>query len=63
MRKKCRVTFEYDEQLARAVANRYGGDRPATHEEMRSHFKNFGVSADSDLLYELQTGESLHKEQ
>ena len=60
---KCRVTFEYTEEEARAVANRYGGDRPATHEEMRSHFENFGKSAMTDLLYEMQTGKSLHQDQ
>ena len=60
---KCRVTFEYDEELARAVANRYGWDKPATHSQMRSHFEEFGVSTDDDLLWELRTGTSLDKEQ
>ena len=55
---KCRVTFEYTEEEARAVANRYGWDRPATHEEMRKHFENFGNSAMVDLLYELRHGEA-----
>ena len=56
---KCRVTFEYTEEEARAVANRYGWGRPATHEEMRNHFENFGNSAMPDLMYEMKTGKSL----
>lgn len=56
---KCRIEFEYTEEEALAVARRYGWDRPATHEEMRSHFKSFGNSALTDLLYEMQTGKVL----
>ena len=57
--KTCRVEFEYDEALARAVAKRYGKDRPATHEEMRSWFKRYGESADSDVIPEMREEERL----
>ena len=56
---KCRIEFEYDEELARAVAHHYGKDRPATHEEMRRHFQAYGESVDDDLLRELQTDTAL----
>jgi hypothetical protein len=55
--KTCRVEFEYDEELARAVASRYGNDRPATHEEMRNWFQRYGESADTDVLIEMREGE------
>ena len=51
----CRIEFEYDEKLARAVAYHYGDDRPATHEEMRRHFQANGESVDDDLMYEYET--------
>ena len=53
---KCRVTFEYTEDLALAVANHYGRDKPATHEEMRLHFEMYGNSITTDLLYEFEHG-------
>ena len=53
---KCRVTFEYTEEDARAVANHYGWGRPATHEEMRNHFERYGNSAMDDFIYELRNG-------
>ena len=59
---KCRVTFEYTEEEALAVAYHYGWDRPATHEEMRSHFEDYGNSAMTDLLYEMQNGKALQAE-
>ena len=55
---KCRVTFEYTEEEALAVANQHGWDKPATHEEMRRHFEDYGNSAIVDLLYELRHGKA-----
>ena len=60
--KKCRVTFEYDEQDALAVANRYGWDKPASHEQMREHFESYGNSAMVDLVYEMKHGKAFGSE-
>lgn len=54
--KKCRLTFEYDEELALAVAHYYGWEKPATHEEMRRWFFANGASVNDDLLHELKHG-------
>ena len=54
MKKKCRLTFEYDEEYARAVAYHYGKDGLATHEEMRKHFQAYGESVYDDLMYEYE---------
>ena len=57
--KKCRVTFEYDEDLALAVGNWYGQGRPATHEEMRKWFLAYGESASDDILHEMKQNKTL----
>ena len=57
--KKCRVTFYYDEELALAVGNWHGDDKPATHEEMRKWFFDYGDSASDDITHELQHGKSV----
>ena len=54
MYKTCRIEFQYDEDLARAVAHHYGDERLATHEEMRVWFRAYGESADDDILFEMQ---------
>ena len=54
MHMKCRVTFEYTEEEALAVAHHYGSDKPASHEEMRKWFCAYGESATDDIVDELR---------
>lgn len=58
---KCKVTFEYDEELALAVAHHYGWDKPATHEEMRKWFFFNGDSVSDDILYELRNADNVEQ--
>jgi len=61
-KRKVRVEFEYDSELARAVNARYGKEGEATHEDMREWFRSNGEWCDTDVLMECPDSEDCLKE-
>lgn len=50
---KCRITFEADDRLRRAINQYYGDEGKADYARVKNWFEMYGESANDDLLTEL----------
>ena len=62
-KRKVRVEFEYDSELARAVNAYYGEEGEATPAKMREWFYDNGVSCDIDVLMECPDFEEMEEDE